>query len=76
MRLPWSSESRRARRVRHHKALVQVPFVGRETLLASLDAHMQAAQEGVPQYLVLEEHGWLCLGLGVFGTLIRCLARA
>jgi hypothetical protein len=54
MRLPWSSESRRARRVRHNKALVQVPFVGRETLLASLDAHMQAAQEGVPQYIVLE----------------------
>jgi hypothetical protein len=54
MRLPWSSESRRARRVRHNKALVQVPFLGREALLESLDAHLQAAQDGAPQYVVLE----------------------
>ena len=54
MRFPWSSESRRARRVRQKKALVQVPFVGRETLLDALDVHVQAAQEGVPQYVVLE----------------------
>ncbi|ETX04599.1 HEAT repeat domain-containing protein [Candidatus Entotheonella palauensis] len=54
MRFPWSSESRRVRRVRHKKSLVQVPFFGRETLLESLDAHLQAAQEGVPRYVVLE----------------------
>lgn len=53
MRFPWSSESRRARRVRH-KSLVHVPFFGRETLLESLDAHLQTAQDGVPQYVVLE----------------------
>ncbi len=53
MRFTWSSESRRARRVRH-KSLVQVPFYGQETLLESLDGHLQAAQDGVPQYVLLE----------------------
>ncbi len=53
MRFPWSSESRRARRVRH-KALVQIPFFGRETLLDSLDTHLQAASDGTPQYVLLE----------------------
>lgn len=51
MRFPWSSESRR---VRHHKALVQVPFFGHEPLLEALDAHLQAAQDGVPQYVLFE----------------------
>jgi hypothetical protein len=54
MRFPWSSESRRVRRVHYHKSLVQVPFLGRETLLDSFDAHLQAAQDGVPQYVLLE----------------------
>lgn len=54
MRFPWSSESRRARRARHKKSLVQLPFLGREGLLESLDAHLQAAQEGTPQYVLLE----------------------
>lgn len=54
MRFPWSSESRRARRARHKKSLVQVPFLGCETLLESFDTHLQAAQDGVPQYVVLE----------------------
>ncbi len=53
MRFPWSSESRRTRRVRH-KPLVQIPFVGRETLLDSLETHLQAAQNGSPQYVLLE----------------------
>ncbi len=53
MRFPWSSESRRTRRVRH-KSLVQAPFFGHETLLESLGAHLQSAQDGVPQYVLLE----------------------
>ncbi len=53
MRFPWSSESRRARRVRH-KPLVQIPFVGREALLDSLETHLQTARGGTPQYVLLE----------------------
>ncbi len=53
MRFPWSSESRRSRRVRH-KSLVQVPFLGHEKLLESLSAHLQSAQDGTPQYVLLE----------------------
>lgn len=53
MRFPWSSESRRARRVRH-KPLVQAPFVGRETVLDALETHLQTASGGAPQYVLLE----------------------
>lgn len=50
MRFPWSSESRRVR----YKSLVQVPFFGQEALLESLQSHLQATQDGVPQYVLLE----------------------
>ncbi len=72
MRFPWSSESRRSRRVRH-KSLVQVPFFGRETLLEALDAHLQAAQDGVPQYVWLEgDAGCGKSSLLTEFTLLRC----
>ncbi len=72
MRFPWSSESRRARRVRH-KSLVQVPFFGREALLESLDAHLRAAQDGVPQYVLLEgDAGSGKSSLLTEFTLLRC----
>jgi hypothetical protein len=72
MRFPWFSESRRARRVRQ-KSLVHVPFLGRETLLESLGAHLQSAQDGGPQYVLLEG----AIGSGKSSlltefTLLRC----
>lgn len=74
MRFPWSSESRRARRrVRHNRALVQIPFFGREGLLDSFDTHLQAAQEGEPQYVLLEgEAGSGKSSLLTEFTLLRC----
>ena len=50
MRFPWFSTSRRVR----HKPLVQVPFVGRESISEALESHLQAAAEGAPQYVILE----------------------
>jgi hypothetical protein len=50
MRFPWLSASRRAQ----PKPLLNVPFVGRETLLTSLAAHLQAVREGTTQYIALE----------------------
>ena len=50
MRFPWSSASRRTR----HKPLLSVPFVGRDTLLTNLEAHLQAVREGTTQYVALE----------------------
>ncbi|MGQ4808904.1 hypothetical protein NKDENANG_02299 [Candidatus Entotheonellaceae bacterium PAL068K] len=49
MRFPWSSRSRRVR----HKPLVQLPFLGREAVLAALDKLLEAAREGTGQYAVL-----------------------
>ena len=49
MRLPWSWRSRRVR----YKPLVQLPFLGRETVLATLDSLLEAAREGRGQYAVL-----------------------
>lgn len=49
MRFPWSSKSRRVR----HKPIVQTPFVGRESMCAVLDRHLQAAREGTSQYVGL-----------------------
>jgi hypothetical protein len=49
MRFPWSSQPRRVR----HKPLVQMPFFGREALLAKLDDHLQAARDGSVQYVAL-----------------------
>jgi|GEM_PF-1718425 len=51
MRFPWSSK--KLRRVRH-KPLLQVPFVGRDSIVEALDTHLQAACQGAPQYVVLE----------------------
>ena len=51
MRFPWSSK--KPRRVRH-RPLLQVPFVGRDSVVEALDTHLQAACEGTPQYVVLE----------------------
>lgn len=50
MRFPWSSSNRRVR----HKSLFQVPFVGQEPMLEKLDVHLQAAQQGNPQYVILQ----------------------
>jgi hypothetical protein len=50
MRLPWSPRSRRVRA----KPLFQAPFLGRESLLAELDRHLQDAQHGTAQYVALE----------------------
>ena len=74
MRFPWSSEARRARRrVRHNKALIQVPFYGHESLLEALDGHLQAAQQGTPQFVVLEgEPGSGKSSLLTEFTLLRC----
>jgi hypothetical protein len=49
MRLPWVAKPRRVR----HKPLLQAPFVGREALLAALEARLQAAREGTGQYVAL-----------------------
>ena len=49
MRLPWWSGMRRAQ----HKALVQLPFLGRERLLTTLAAHLQEANPGTGQFVTL-----------------------
>src|SRR5215813_1377142 len=49
MRFPWSSTSRR----RHYRPLLQVPFVGQQTVLTALATHLQAAQDGAAQGVTL-----------------------
>jgi hypothetical protein len=49
MRFPWSLTSRR----RQYKPLLQVPFVGRQDLLAAFATHLQAAQDGTVQCVTL-----------------------
>src|SRR5262245_14125596 len=49
MRFPWPSTTRRI----HHKPLLHVPYVGRDTLLAALEQHLQAATAGAVQYVAL-----------------------
>ena len=49
MRFPWSLTSRR----RQYKPLLQVPFVGRQDILAAFATHLQAAQDGTVQCLTL-----------------------
>jgi ABC-type cobalamin/Fe3+-siderophores transport system ATPase subunit len=49
MRFPWLSTSRR----RHYKPLLQVPFVGQQTVLTALATHLQKAQKGTIQGVTL-----------------------
>ena len=49
MRFPWSLTSRR----RQYKPLLQVPFVGRQDVLAAFATHLQAAQDGTVQCVTL-----------------------
>src|SRR5215475_100502 len=49
MRFPWSSTARR----RHYKPLLQVPFVGQQTVLTALATHLQTAQKGTVQCVAL-----------------------
>lgn len=50
MPLPWLSGTRRVK----HKALLQLPFYGREALLTTLETHLQNARAGTAQFVTLE----------------------
>ena len=54
MRLPWlQSLLTRGRRTRH-KPLLRVPFIGREAVLADLDAGLRQATQGRQVFVVLQ----------------------
>ena len=54
MRLPWlQSLLTRGRRTRH-KPLLRVPFIGREAVLAELDAGLRLATQGRQVFVVLQ----------------------
>lgn len=54
MRLPWLPDLLARNRRARHKPLLRVPFVGRETILAELDARLREATEGGQVFVALE----------------------
>ena len=54
MRLAWFHSRLAKRRRTRHKPLLRVPFIGREAVLAELDAGLQQATQGGQVFMVLQ----------------------
>lgn len=54
MRLPWFHSRLAKRRRTRHKPLLRVPFIGREAVLAELDAGLRRATRGGQVFMVLQ----------------------